>query len=215
MNLDKAGLDGATQRIIGCAFTVANRLGVGFLERIYENALVLELRKRGISVKQQLGVVVRYDGVIIGEYTPDLVVEDEILVEWKVVAALNNAHFAQCMNYLRATEKRLCLLINFGRPRIEVRRVARHAPSAFTPPIRVHPRKNFTYSTVQPPSPGVHHIGTAFRVRAEISTPIAALIALNKAPCATINTEDGCTNARFNPATARSRSIPNVSPFSG
>ena len=107
--MDKAGLDGVTQRIIGCAFTVANRLGVGFAKKLYENALVLELRKLGLAVEQQVGIAVRYDDVVI--------------VESKVATALNDQHFAQCVNYLRATEKHLCLPINFGRPRIEIRRV--------------------------------------------------------------------------------------------
>jgi GxxExxY protein len=121
MNTDK---DGVTERIIGCAFTVANTLGIGFLEKVYENALAHEMRKRGLLVVQQRGIVVRYDDAVVGEYIADLVVDDRIIVELKVVKALSEQHVAHCVNYLRATELDLCLLMNFGRSRIEFRRVA-------------------------------------------------------------------------------------------
>jgi len=112
-----------TEKIIGCAYTVANTLGCGFLEKVYENALAHELRKEGLVVLQQAGVKVIYDGVVVGEYVSDLLVENEILVELKAVKALDNIHMAQCMNYLKATGLQVCLLINFGSPRIEVKRV--------------------------------------------------------------------------------------------
>ena len=124
ISVDEAVLNGLTERIIGCAFTVANALGVGFLEKIYENALAIEMRKRGLTVVQQRGIVVRYDDVVISEFTADFVVNNHVMVELKVVKAFGDQHIAQCMNYLRATGMRLCLLINFGRPRIEIRRVA-------------------------------------------------------------------------------------------
>jgi len=112
-----------TEKIIGCAYTVANTLGCGFLEKVYENALAHELRKEGLVVLQQAGVNVIYDGIVVGEYVSDLLVENEILVELKAVKALDNIHMAQCMNYLKATGLQVCLLINFGSPRIEVKRV--------------------------------------------------------------------------------------------
>jgi len=112
-----------TERIIGCAFRVANALGHGFLEKVYENALAREMRKCGLDAVQQRGIVVLYDNVIVGEYTADLFVEDQVIVELKVVAALSDVHLPQCRNYLRATGKHLCLLINFGRSKVEVRRV--------------------------------------------------------------------------------------------
>lgn len=112
-----------TDKIIGCAFTVANTLGSGFLEKVYENALAHELRKLGLEVKQQSGVNVYYDGIVAGEYVADLLVENEILVELKAVRVLDNVHMAQCMNYLKATGLKVSLLINFGTPRIEVKRV--------------------------------------------------------------------------------------------
>src|ERR1700739_4666200 len=112
-----------TGRIIGCAFRVANALGHGFIEKVYENALAHEMRKSGLGVAQQRGIVVFYDDVIVGEYTADLIVEDQVIVELKVVPALSDVHLPQCRNYLRATGKPLCLLINFGRPKVEIRRI--------------------------------------------------------------------------------------------
>jgi GxxExxY protein len=121
MNADM--LNALSERIIGCAFTVANGLGSGFLERVYENALAHELRKAGLTVAQQQGVSVIYDDVIVGEYAADLLVEAAVVVELKAVRALDDIHQAQCMNYLRATGLQLCLLLNFGRPRVAIRRI--------------------------------------------------------------------------------------------
>ena len=121
MNADM--LNALSERIIGCAFTVANGLGSGFLEKVYENALAHELRKAGLTVAQQQGVSVIYDDVIVGEYAADLLVEAAVVVELKAVRALDDVHQAQCMNYLRATGMHLCLLLNFGRPRVEIRRI--------------------------------------------------------------------------------------------
>ncbi len=121
MNADM--LNALSERIIGCAFTVANGLGSGFLEKVYENALAHELRKAGLTVAQQQGVSVIYDDVIVGEYAADLLVEAAVIVELKAVRALDDVHQAQCMNYLRATGLQLCLLLNFGRPRLEIRRI--------------------------------------------------------------------------------------------
>jgi len=121
MNADM--LNALSEWIIGCAFTVANRLGSGFLEKVYENALAHELRKAGLTVAQQQGVSVVYDDVIVGEYAADLLVEAAVVVELKAVRALDDVHQAQCMNYLRATGMHLCLLLNFGKPRLEIRRI--------------------------------------------------------------------------------------------
>jgi GxxExxY protein len=112
-----------TERIIGCALTVLHTLGTGFLEKLYENALVHELRKSGLAVSQQHPIVVRYDGIVIGEYTADLLVERTVLVELKAAKALDEIHRAQCLNYLKATGLHLCLLLNFGKPRLEIKRI--------------------------------------------------------------------------------------------
>jgi GxxExxY protein len=123
MNANGPVLNALSKRIIGCALTVANTLGSGFLEKVYENALTYEVRKAGMAVVQQRGITVTYDGTTVGEYFVDLLVEEAVLVELKTVRALDNAHRAQCMNYLRATGMHLRLLMNFGMPRLEVRRV--------------------------------------------------------------------------------------------
>jgi GxxExxY protein len=123
MNANVARLDELSNLVIGFALTVANTLGSGFVEKIYENALAYEIRKSGLAVAQQCGVVVKYDDVVVGEYATDLLVEDMMLVELKAVRALDNIHRAQCLNYLRATGLRLCLLLNFGPPRLEIRRI--------------------------------------------------------------------------------------------
>lgn len=122
MNTDEEKLSNLTERVIGAAFAVSNGLGAGFLEKVYENALVHELRKSGLKVSQQHPITVFYDGQIVGEFVCDLLVEDVLLVELKAVKSLDDIHFAQCINYLKATKAILCLLINFGTPRIEVKR---------------------------------------------------------------------------------------------
>ena len=112
-----------TERIIGCAYTGANALGNGFLEKVYENALAHELRKRGLHVEQQRPIPVYYDQVVVGEYVADLLVANEILVELKAVKTIEDIHKAQCINYLKATGLEICLLINFGTPKVEIRRL--------------------------------------------------------------------------------------------
>jgi GxxExxY protein len=123
MNANTPELDAISSRIIGCAFAVANALGSGFLEKVYENALALELRSAGLATEQQRGIAVTYRGALVGEYFVDLLVEGSVLVELKTVRALDRAHRAQCINYLRATGRHLCLLLNFGTPRLEFQRV--------------------------------------------------------------------------------------------
>ena len=123
MNTDRPERNAISERIIGCAFTVANTLGRGFLEKVYENALALELRAAGLAVEQQRGITVFYQGTVVGEYFADLLVEKSVIVELKTVRALDRAHRAQCINYLRATGMELCLMINFGARRVEIQRV--------------------------------------------------------------------------------------------
>ena len=125
MNTDKAlkGQTNVTEAIIGAAFTVSNSLGCGFLEKVYENALAIELRQRGYEVRQQAPMEVRYREEIVGVYSADLVVNGQVVVELKAAQALDNVHRAQCMNYLRASGISTGLVINFGRPRIDVLRV--------------------------------------------------------------------------------------------
>jgi GxxExxY protein len=123
MKDDTARMNELTEKIIGSAFLVANTLGSGFLEKVYENALSHEVTKAGLRVEQQKSMQVMYDGVVVGDYVADMVVEDRVLMEIKAVRALDKVHFAQCLNYLKATGLRIGLLVNFGSPRIQVRRI--------------------------------------------------------------------------------------------
>jgi len=123
MNTDAATLNTITERIIGCAYRVGSKLGCGFLEKCYENALTYELRKEGLRVEQQVLLKVWYDEIVVGEYVADLIVEGSVLVELKAIQGLDTIHSAQCINYLAATKLPLCLLINFGR-RVEIKRIA-------------------------------------------------------------------------------------------
>ncbi len=122
MNLDKEKMNVLTGEIIRCAFSVSNELGAGFLEKVYENALAHELRKTGFAVEQQKEIQVTYDNMVVGQYTADLVVNGSVIVELKAVKEFNNVHYAQCMNYLKATGMKICLLINFGVPKIQIKR---------------------------------------------------------------------------------------------
>lgn len=126
--LKPEGFNHITERVIGCAFTVSNKLGSGFLEKVYENALALEIRKTGLEVNQQFPIHVFYDDQVIGEFICDLLVEDCVLVELKTVKNLEDIHMAQCLNYLKATGLHVCLIINFGKPRIEVKRIVSGFP---------------------------------------------------------------------------------------
>lgn len=117
--------DPLSEAVIGCVFRVANGLGTGFLEKVYENALLYELRKAGLDAKQQVSVSVHYDGQNVGDYIGDIVVEGRLLLELKACKALEDVHLAQCLNYLKVTGIPTCLLINFGTPKPQIRRVSR------------------------------------------------------------------------------------------
>jgi GxxExxY protein len=125
MHTDKHGLETnqITEAVIGAAYKVANTLGSGFLEKVYENALAIEIRKSGLQIVQQHPINVKYENIVVGEFVADLLVQAEILVELKAVKVLDEIHLAQCLNYLKATGLRVCLLINFGNPKVEVKRI--------------------------------------------------------------------------------------------
>ncbi len=112
-----------TERILGCSFTVSNTLGSGFLEKVYENALAHELKKAGLKVEQQFKIEVWYDGIVVGNFIADLLVEKEVLVELKAINNLEPQNIAQCLNYLKATQLSICLLLNFGTTRIQYKRI--------------------------------------------------------------------------------------------
>lgn len=110
-----------TEAIIGCAYRVHNTLGQGFLEKVYENALRIELVNRGLGVKQQEPIKVLYGGQVVGEYFADLWVGDRIIVELKAIQSLTKEHEVQLVNYLNATGVDSGLLLNFG-PSVQAKR---------------------------------------------------------------------------------------------
>ena len=112
-----------TEAVIGAAFEVANVLGAGFLERVYERALLRELALRGVKAKAQVPFRVCYKGQYVGEYLADLVIEEKLIVELKCVERFANEHLAQCINYLKVSGLQVALLINFQRPKVEWKRV--------------------------------------------------------------------------------------------
>jgi len=104
-----------TQTVIGCFYKVYNTLGYGFLEHVYENALFYELSKNDLEVKKQCPITVHYEDIIVGKYFADIVVDNKVIIELKAVSELNTAHESQLMNYLKATNITVGLLLNFGR----------------------------------------------------------------------------------------------------
>src|SRR5450432_2288650 len=105
------------------ALEVSNTLGAGFLERVYERALLTELGLRGIRATAQTSFTVTYKGHSVGESFADILVEDVLVVELKCVERLANEHTAQCLNYLRASGRTLCILVNFQKPKVEWQRI--------------------------------------------------------------------------------------------
>lgn len=111
-----------THQIIGCAYNVFRTLGFGFLESIYQKALLIELEKAGLKAEVEKPLKVYYDGRAVGEFSIDILVEGEIILELKSVESLAKAHEVQLVNYLKGLEKDIGLLINFGPEGVEVKR---------------------------------------------------------------------------------------------
>lgn len=110
-----------TKKIIGCFYNVYNGLGWGFLEKVYENALAIELEESGLSVETQVPISVQYKNRIVGDYFADMLVAGDIIIELKAVENLIPAYEAQLLNYLKSTDKEIGLLLNFG-PKPQVMR---------------------------------------------------------------------------------------------
>src|SRR6266478_2388692 len=125
MNADNT--NALSERVLGAVFEVANTLGAGFLEKVYERALMKELSLRGLRAASQVPFPVSYKGENVGTYCADVVVEDEVMVELKCVDRFANEHLAQCLNYLRASGMKVCLLVNFQKPKVEWKRILGHA----------------------------------------------------------------------------------------
>jgi GxxExxY protein len=114
-----------TQAVIGCAFEVIHELGAGFLESVYERALLVALRQKGLSAMAQHPIKVMFRNECVGDFYADLLVEEKVIVELKAVKAIAPEHQAQVINYLNATGIQVGLLINFGNPKLEYKRFAR------------------------------------------------------------------------------------------
>ena len=112
-----------TEAIIGCAFDVINELGSGFLESVYESALMVEFAQKNIDAERQKAIAVNYKGKQIGHFVADILVEGKVIVELKNVSFLTKEHQAQAINYLKATGLKVALLINFGKPKLEYKRL--------------------------------------------------------------------------------------------
>ena len=117
-----------TQKIIGCAYKVYNTLGFGFLESVYENSLMIELKKAGLDAKQQCPINVYYDDQCVGAFKADVIVDDLIILELKSVQNIVKEFEVQLVNYLTATKKDVGLLINFGPQKVDIKRKVRVLP---------------------------------------------------------------------------------------
>ncbi len=114
-----------TGKILEGAFAVHNTLGCGFLEKVYSNALLFELRNMGLHCEQEIPFKVRYKDVVVGDYCADLIVERRVLVELKACASLDSVHEAQILNYLKASNIKVGLPLNFGKSKLQYRRFIR------------------------------------------------------------------------------------------
>jgi GxxExxY protein len=112
-----------TYEINGAVFEVNRVLGPGFLEKVYQNALMVELKSRGLKAESQVAVTVDYKDNVVGEYIADILVEEKVILELKTVDRLDRIHEAQLLNYLRATGIQVGLLVNFRHPKAEIKRM--------------------------------------------------------------------------------------------
>ncbi len=120
--IKKMDINELTYLINGAIFEVSRVLGAGFLEKVYENALMIELVKRGLRAENQVPIKVKYKGVEVGDYYADIVVENQVILELKSVESLQKIHEAQLLNYLKASDYKIGLLVNFTHPKAEIKR---------------------------------------------------------------------------------------------
>ena len=131
--------EAVTKQVIGAFYEVYNGLGTGFLEKVYENALAIELDQRGLQVEQQRHIPVHYRGRLVGEYFADVVVEDLVIVELKIAKKITNVHVGQLINYLKATYCEVGFVLNFG-PEAKFER--RFASNDKKPHLKKNPRQS-------------------------------------------------------------------------
>ena len=110
-------------KIVGLAMRVHRKLGYGFLEKVYENALMVLFRREGIEAKQQAPITVYFEEEVVGNYYADILVEDKVILEMKSVEKIIDAHIAQTLNYLKATGLRLAIILNFSKEKLEYKRI--------------------------------------------------------------------------------------------
>lgn len=124
-NQEKIVYKKLSYNIVGLAMEVYNGLGYGFLEKVYENSMIVLFERERIPVRQQAGIPVYFEQRVVGEYIADIIVEDKIIVEIKSPSDIANAYRAQVLNYLKATNMRLGIIINFGKKRLDYERLAK------------------------------------------------------------------------------------------
>ena len=156
VNWVSADLEEFTGRLIGTAIAVHRGLGPGFVESVYHRAMEVELRRRGIGHVSELEVDVWYGGVVVGRHRLDMIAEGGVVLEFKAVQALDPVHFGQLRAYLKATDRPVGLLFNFGEPRLVARRVILHRPCVAIPsdppPPPTLPRFSNGLATSEPSS---------------------------------------------------------------
>ncbi len=118
-----------TEKILAACFEVSNELGAGFLESVYQNALMIAIQQKGLTVDCNYPIPVSFRGVVVGNFYADIVVDSKVIVELKAIEYLTPVHQAQVINYLKATGFDVGLLVNFGRPKLEFKRLHREAAS--------------------------------------------------------------------------------------
>ena len=123
MHTNEHELDRLVTATVGAAYEVGNVLGCGFLEKVYQQALLQELNRRGIPAQPQTSFRIEYKGQCVGRYVADIVVGGQLIVELKCAETLSSEHMAQCINYLKASGLKLALLINFQHPKVEWKRI--------------------------------------------------------------------------------------------
>ncbi len=111
-----------TEKVIGCAYRVYNKMGFGFLESVYEKCMLIELRKAGLNAESQKSITVYYENEIVGEFVADIIVNDIVILELKAIRQIINTHEVQLVNYLVATGKPVGLILNFGESKVEINR---------------------------------------------------------------------------------------------
>ena len=122
-NKEKILYKDLSYKIVGLAMEVHSKLGYGFLEKVYENAMMVLLRREGIHAKQQAPITVYFDGEVVGDYYADILVEDKIILELKAIEKITDVHRAQTLNYLKATGLHLAILLNFGKEKLKYERL--------------------------------------------------------------------------------------------